>query len=657
MSDSVDRRDRSGTLTTLGLPLVSKKKSWAAALLLLIFYGLTMARDLSLFDSSELALVAVQLGLGHPTGQPLHTLLGFLFSHIPGLPPLIGLNFLSALAGALCVIPVISIAERSINTKSPCPSYWIAVILAIGLHPALWEPATRVEVYSLAAVFGLWAIARIAGYRSRVDFFWAGLALGIGACANPYVNLMAAFALSSYVISALIKKRLTPRVIPLACAGGLLGLIPYLYVPLIASRRGVMVWGAPTNAARLRHYFLGLDYASSRSISCSEWLMHIRDWLIWATERGLVPLLVAGIIGYFIVPQDPAARFPKRISASIAIAYCILAIALVSSNSVWQPDVPDYLGYLTIALWLAAAGVVALLSFIYTRVRSAIAWCLTVAVIGWCLSQQPVLWKRSRHLDRVARTLAYSALSEAPPRAILIAESDHWVSPMLYLQQVEHVRQDVIILAFGLTSSSWFWEQAFNSHPDLSPIHLKGEGGRVERVKRLLSANSQRPISVEKLYLADRLQLNACVTGWFRTIANSCPRPNPRIAQILRGQASIVGEGAPSALGALCLVALERGLDLWRQGMIEAAETSLLSSVPTALLPRLKPLPRHTSSRYLVPSSIRWQRPIPLGEPGRNLYIASLLRLQLGDIQGANALVIAAAQTGLPEAQRFLDRR
>ncbi|MGB5267944.1 MAG: DUF2723 domain-containing protein, partial [Polyangiales bacterium] len=150
----------------LGLPVHSRRITAASASALLVFYVLTMCRSLSMYDSPELAMVAEQLGLGHPFGQPLHTILGAIASRLPGVDPLVGLNGLSALFGALTVIPAASFAETLVRPDPDCPEgdvrYVAPCIALLGMHPALWEPATRIEVYPLAVFFALWAAARFA---------------------------------------------------------------------------------------------------------------------------------------------------------------------------------------------------------------------------------------------------------------------------------------------------------------------------------------------------------------------------------------------------------------------------------------------------------------------------------------------------------------
>jgi len=69
--------------------LVSKlgffKKYYAVltGLVVFIVYVTTLAPSVVEIDSGELATVQVLLGIAHPTGYPLFTLLGHLFSLLP----------------------------------------------------------------------------------------------------------------------------------------------------------------------------------------------------------------------------------------------------------------------------------------------------------------------------------------------------------------------------------------------------------------------------------------------------------------------------------------------------------------------------------------------------------------------------------------------
>ena len=69
----------------------------AASLLALVVYIMTLAPTVWFIDSGELAAVATTLGIAHPTGYPLFTIVGHVFSMLPiGSEPIYRLNFMSA---------------------------------------------------------------------------------------------------------------------------------------------------------------------------------------------------------------------------------------------------------------------------------------------------------------------------------------------------------------------------------------------------------------------------------------------------------------------------------------------------------------------------------------------------------------------------------
>jgi len=218
----------------LGLPVQSRRNTAAAATALFVFYVLTMCRSLSMYDSPELALVAEQLGLGHPFGQPLHTIVGGLLAKLPGVDPLVALNGLSALAGALTVIPATSFAETLVRPGPDCPAgdvrFIAPTVALIGMHPALWEPSTRIEVYPLAVFLALWAAARFATAvldcdRRSMPYLTTGLGLGLAASANPVCAFGVALAMTPRLLMGIARREIPRRALGLVISGGVLGLM------------------------------------------------------------------------------------------------------------------------------------------------------------------------------------------------------------------------------------------------------------------------------------------------------------------------------------------------------------------------------------------------------------------------------------------------
>ncbi|MCA9601833.1 MAG: DUF2723 domain-containing protein, partial [Myxococcales bacterium] len=501
-------------LRTLGLPLRSPRATWAAAAAVFAYYALSMSRDMSVFDSPELALVAMQGGLGHPVGQPLHTVLGYVLAHVPGLPSLVGVNLLSALPGALLVVPAMSIADGWAGASNPRRNWVPAAVLAVwALAEPAWETATRVEVYALASLLALWSVAKVlATLRAEVvgvrgALFAAGVALGLSASTNPYVAIVAALAVMPAVLRALATRRLGPLPAVMAVLGGVVGLVPYVYVPLVAGREDVFVWSSPATSSTLSAYLRGQDYASARTLSFGGWVEHLGAWWGWAAATGVLGQVLVGLLA--------SSRFvwARRSGALAFVVALVLAIALVASNTVWEPDIPDYVSYLVPALWLGGAAAAALASELVRADQTRALAALGVLVVLSVFFVAPAPGLRTRAHDHVSRTLAAAALDDLPKGAILVADGGHWIAPLLYLQQAEHRRKDVILVPTGFASSSWYWEFLFRQHPELKAPRLRGPGGRAGRVLRLATQNPGREVHVTTFEEAQTLGRAPCLLG------------------------------------------------------------------------------------------------------------------------------------------------
>jgi hypothetical protein len=581
-----------------------------------------------MYDSPELAMVAEQLGLGHPFGQPLHTILGAIVCRLPGVDPLVALNALSALFGALTVIPATSFAEALLRPDADGPDgdvrYIAPSIAVLGMHPALWEPATRIEVYPLAVFFALWAAARFACAVLDEDqrpgtYFATGLGLGLAASANVVCAFGVALAMTPRLLMGIARQEIPRRALGTLIGGGLLGLATHLYVFAVAGRTDVVVWGAPTSAQSIVHYFTAADFVSKGVESWSEWWTHVRELFFWSLRDGLLALLLAGFGGYALYARK------RGLGRFFYNATWIFFAAFIARNGVFAPDVLDYNGYLAIPTWLAASGVGLLLAYLGYH-RASWAPVALAALLLFVMVAPPAPYQRSRHRDTFTWDIGREALLAAPPNAILIVERDHWVGPIWYLQEQRGIRSDVTLLAHGLASSEWFWDHLYRRHPDLQPFELRGPGGRDARVRRFLRANPARPVQVSRAALADRLGLPSCPSEWLLDVRSRCgdTAHEPELARFASVALAELGEGSPGTDGLIALVTLDRGHDLYSQGFPRAAISTLLAGVP-----RLHGFDE--DSLATVPARIRrmvrpaplYDPPVALGHPARNLAYAS----------------------------------
>jgi len=100
-------------------------------------------------DSLEFQLVCYQPGIAHPTGYPLYTLLGKLFTFLPLGDIAYRVNLMSAFFASL-TIPVLYLTLKMM-TKQRVAAILGAAIFAVS--PVFWSQAVIAEVYTLNTAF------------------------------------------------------------------------------------------------------------------------------------------------------------------------------------------------------------------------------------------------------------------------------------------------------------------------------------------------------------------------------------------------------------------------------------------------------------------------------------------------------------------------
>ncbi len=113
----------------------------AAALWLAVFliYLQTIASTVGFIDSGELATVPYVLGIAHPTGYPLWTLVTHIFSHLPiAKEEIVHLEYFLRACHLICcgafLFSMLLLFRAGIETKNPfqslIPALFSALVLA-----------------------------------------------------------------------------------------------------------------------------------------------------------------------------------------------------------------------------------------------------------------------------------------------------------------------------------------------------------------------------------------------------------------------------------------------------------------------------------------------------------------------------------------------
>jgi tetratricopeptide (TPR) repeat protein len=156
---------------------ISRRYTWLTpTLIALLVYMLTVCRTLYIGDGPELALVLKTLGIAHPPGYPLFTIVGSVFVlAFFFLRPILAANLFNVLV-ATTVVAVLFLSLRKHLTNG----YAALLSLAWAFVPAFWDQTVGVEVYNtnlLLMLLTLFALDSKARYKWPLVFYLYGLCL------------------------------------------------------------------------------------------------------------------------------------------------------------------------------------------------------------------------------------------------------------------------------------------------------------------------------------------------------------------------------------------------------------------------------------------------------------------------------------------------
>ena len=241
-------------------------RPWAEALSGLAAFAVylrTLAPTVVGGDSGELIAVASTLGVAHPPGYPLYTLLGRAFTWLPFGGVALRVNLLSAVCGALAAALVCRAVRRATGEA------WGGVLAAgaLAFSPLVWPYAVTAEVFPLNDLFvAALALCVVEVERAgepalrRRGLGAFALLAGLAA-ANHHTIVFVAAPFAVYLL-ARNRALLTPRAAAVLAALALAGASPYLYLPWAAAHHPAIAWGDPSSASGFLDHVLRREYGT-----------------------------------------------------------------------------------------------------------------------------------------------------------------------------------------------------------------------------------------------------------------------------------------------------------------------------------------------------------------------------------------------------------
>jgi len=408
-------------------------------------YAYSAPRTVTLEDDGLFIMSSYFLGIDHPPGYPLLTLLGKLFTLLPVGSIALRVHLLSAFFGALtCVALWLVVRALFADAVS---AYTGAVLY--GLSATFWSQAIIAETYTLNTFFFFClfylALVFLATKNLRVLYVFAGV-FGLSLANHWPLMLLSTPCLVLLLLPARCEVlRASPRMLGIAFV---VCVLPYLWM-VVRSRMDpeINFYGPISDFESLlffvsRQGFRNVDVSQSADIADK---LDYQGFLLMEMVRQYTPV-GAALAGFGLVQQF------RRLNLSTAFA--LLAGWLGSSLVLGAMLGFDYeplmkaairryplIPYGILAVWLVLA-----LDALTSRVRRGAAavrvgtFAALAAVVF--LSHRDVNVRRD---DTWARDYATAVLESLDKGAVLFVHGDDDSFPIGYMNRVEGFRPDVTL--------------------------------------------------------------------------------------------------------------------------------------------------------------------------------------------------------------------
>jgi hypothetical protein len=418
-------------------------------------------------DSPETVAAGVSLGIPHPPGYPLYTLLSRLFTIIPVGTFMFRVNLLSAVMAALVVVLLFLILARRLGlSKLLAGGMALLWIAGATTYPAALS--AKGGIYHLTAFLLAGLLYALLTRRFLLAAFLYGLALG-----NHWMSMMVYTpGLILLAVGASADRR--PEAREAISMGALmtLGVSLYLYLPLRAVLNPEMNWGEPFRWAEFKFNFLRAQYQQAEGTgTVGVWL---RQWIYYAKTLimefpGLLPFSVAG--------AWVAWKRERHIARGFLLTWVLMAFVIGVYLNL-KPDkyhlISAYALSSHIFLLLFAAWFVG--DWIARAPAEATGWrgptgrrktCLVLVLV---LLAGSIGWRALRQ-NQSRYTYSYDYLLNTwrglPPGAMFFVRGDGIVFPGWYFQWIENRRRDLALVGVDGLPMKWIRVTLQGMHPGL----------------------------------------------------------------------------------------------------------------------------------------------------------------------------------------------
>ncbi|MEJ5244258.1 MAG: DUF2723 domain-containing protein [Bacteroidota bacterium] len=491
-------------------------------------YFFTFSRSLFFTDSGELASVSSTLGIAHPTGYPLYTIISYLWLKIPLFDNITQLNLLSSIfcgLSATILYLILSVLffnnfEKTIDNKLSIQLSSGLLAIGFGFTSIVWEQATTNEVYSLHFLMvNLFLYFLLKAYftDSYKLFMVSAFVLGLSLANHMTSILLIPVSLYTFFkksgkgfdLSGNRFKQFIFLTIPLFLALSL-----YLYLPIRSSMGPIFNWGfVSRNIDKFFYHISGKQYQvwmfsgfdawkKNFNVFINEITGNIGALILFTYLTGLLLIFVdknkvSAIFNFIFAPFALLFTSFKKYRQFIITFFTIalLSCILYSFNySIYDIQPYFFLAYLSMFILLALP----LIYYSSQIKKPLLSLYIFIPLLLIFYNYSEV----DKSKDTTVVEYTKSIIDNLPKNSIIISSQwDYFCSAFWYLQQVEGYRKDIVLIEKELMRRTWYPYQLAKWYPEIVNMQSPEIQSYMKDLELFESGKQYDPISIQANYI------------------------------------------------------------------------------------------------------------------------------------------------------------
>jgi len=450
-----------------------------------VVYLITLAPDVTFIDSGELTAAASALGVAHPTGYPMFTVIGKIFTLLPFGSQVYMMNIMSAVISSLGLVIFFNLmtfmlsgfklnADDTVTDKKKFSDdviYNISLssVLVLAFSRTFWETANAVEVYSLHSFFlilNIFLLLKGCSYFSgnkiskedsiKGERYLLLFAFVLGLSFTNHLSTIFLSVGCIYLYFSVFGfNKISFRRILILGIPFLIGYSFYIYL-IVRAENPVISWGYPHNFENFWRHFTGKQFSiwmfSSFENAGKQFTYFTKNFPL---EFFYIPVLIA-IPGLFEIFKRSKRLFYFTL---LLFGFCVV---YAINYDIYDIDSYFLLAFIVTGIWFGFG-----LMFILSKIEKS-KMQISYALILMCIIPLNLNYSTAdESKNYFVKDYTNNIFNSADQNSIIFSTQwDFWISSSLYYQLIKNVRPDIIVIDKELLRKSWYMHYLETHYPD-----------------------------------------------------------------------------------------------------------------------------------------------------------------------------------------------